>query len=548
MRLSDLKLRTRLGASFGLQMILMVIQAGGAIWLLADFSTRTDYMLNDAIAKERIADEWHAATELNGTRSLLLVATSDAAHRSDIQAQITATSARIGQIEEQLNKQVSSTAGKALLAATGATRQVYADARKEAFNNTASDGDESLRAAANGKMRAALKDYLASIDKLAEHQKQKSAEVAAELEQQSSFAQRLVFAICLIANVAAIASSTWVTRSVTGPLRHAMEVAQAVAQGRLRRREETCSRDETGQLLSALNQMNRDLYRIVGEVRDSSAAIATASDQIASGNLDLSSRTEQQAGALEETASAMEELTTTVKQNTENARQANQLAENASKVALQGGAVVEQVVATMSSISASAGKITDIIGVIDGIAFQTNILALNAAVEAARAGEQGRGFAVVASEVRNLAHRSATAAKEIKALIETSAADVDAGTQLVGKAGATMNEIVTSVARVTAIMRDIAHASHEQEAGIEQINQAIGQMDAVTQQNAALVEEASAASEAMRVQAQHMETVVGVFELEGSGRHGSTSPARAVLMEQGRDGAGPQRLSSSLYS
>jgi methyl-accepting chemotaxis protein len=278
--------------------------------------------------------------------------------------------------------------------------------------------------------------------------------------------------------------------------------------------------------------MNRDLYRIVGEVRDSSATIASASQQIASGNLDLSSRTEQQAGALEETASAMEELTVTVKQNAEHARQANQLAETASKVALQGGAVVEQVVATMGSISASAGKITEIIGVIDGIAFQTNILALNAAVEAARAGEQGRGFAVVASEVRSLAHRSAAAAKEIKALIETSVGDVDAGTKLVDKAGATMSEVVTSVGRVTAIIRDIALASHEQEAGIEQINQAISQMDAVTQQNAALVEEASAASEAMRAQAQHMETVVGVFQLEGG----------AQSLDQ------RQRLAAPLYS
>jgi methyl-accepting chemotaxis protein len=515
MRLSDLKLRTRLGASFGLQLILMVLQAGGAIWLLGDFSDRTDFLLSDAIAKERLTEEWHAATELNGTRSMLLVATSDPAERSDIQAQITATSARIAKIQEQLDSTVVSAGGKALLAETGVKRETYAGARKAAFSAIEAAADQSQRHAANGTMRAALKDYLASIDKLAEHQKKKAADVATGLEEQSSFAQRLVLALCLFANVAAIACSTWVTRSVTGPLQRAMGVAQAVAQGHLRRRDEACSRDETGQLLDALNRMNRDLYRIVGEVRDSSAAIASASEQIASGNLDLSARTEQQAGALEETASAMEELTTTVKQNTENARNASQLAETASKVALQGGAVVEQVVATMGSISNSAGKITDIIGVIDGIAFQTNILALNAAVEAARAGEQGRGFAVVASEVRNLAHRSASAAKEIKALIETSVADVDAGTALVGKAGATMNEIVASVERVTAIMRDIATASHEQEAGIEQINQAIGQMDAVTQQNAALVEEASAASEAMRVQAQHMESVVGVFQLEG---------------------------------
>jgi methyl-accepting chemotaxis protein len=297
-----------------------------------------------------------------------------------------------------------------------------------------------------------------------------------------------------------------------------MAVAQDVAAGRLSNRQESYARDETGQLLAALGKMNCDLFRIVSAVRDSSGMIVTASDEIAHGNLDLSARTEQQAGALEETASSMEELTATVKQNADNAREADQLAGVALDVAARGGAVVASVVDTMGSINASAGKIKDIIGVIDGIAFQTNILALNAAVEAARAGEQGRGFAVVASEVRNLAQRSAAAAKEIKGLIETSARDVATGTELVGKAGATMHDIEASVKRVTTIMRDISLANGEQEAGIAQINEAIGQMDSVTQQNAALVEEAAAASQALREQAAQLGELVGTFELDDADR------------------------------
>jgi methyl-accepting chemotaxis protein len=251
-------------------------------------------------------------------------------------------------------------------------------------------------------------------------------------------------------------------------------------------------------------------------VRDGTDAITTASGEIAAGNIDLSARTEEQASSLEETAASMEELTSTVQQNTEHVRHANELASKASAVAVQGGDVVREVVGTMGSINASAKRIVDIIGVIDGIAFQTNILALNAAVEAARAGEQGRGFAVVASEVRNLAQRSAAAAKEIKALIGDSVDKVDAGSRLVDTAGATMSEVVASVKRVTDIMGEITNAGQEQSAGIAQVNQAINQMDQVTQQNAALVEEAAAAADSMQIQAQQLLAVVGTFKLAGA--------------------------------
>ena len=294
---------------------------------------------------------------------------------------------------------------------------------------------------------------------------------------------------------------------------YAAAVASKIAAGDLTVNVAVRDNDQTS-MMYAMKQMRDSLAKIVGEVRSGTDTIATASSQIASGNLDLSSRTEEQASALEETASSMEELTSTVKQSADNARQANSLAMSASEVASKGGAVVSQVVDTMGAINASSKKISDIIGVIDSIAFQTNILALNAAVEAARAGEQGRGFAVVASEVRNLAQRSAAAAKEIKTLIGDSVEKVDAGSKLVDQAGATMNEIVESVRRVTDIMGEIMSAAKEQTSGIEQINEAISQMDQVTQQNAALVEEAAAASQSMQEQSATLAQTVSVFKLD----------------------------------
>lgn len=340
-----------------------------------------------------------------------------------------------------------------------------------------------------------------------------------ETEAAAQYTHALILMSVVFAGItlAGIVCAVWIARSITrqlgGEPSYAAAIATYIAAGDLTRNIAVPDGDQSS-LMYAMKAMNDSLMKIVSHVRKGTDTIATASSQIATGNMDLSSRTETQASALEETASSMEELTSTVKQNADNARQANKLAISASDIAVKGGTVVAQMVDTMSSINDSSKKIVDIISVIDGIAFQTNILALNAAVEAARAGEQGKGFAVVASEVRTLAQRSASAAKEIKALISDSVEKVNNGSQLVVHAGATMDEVVASVKRVTDIMGEISSANHEQEAGIEQINQAISEMDHVTQQNAALVEEAAAASQSMQDQADDLAQVVSVFKLD----------------------------------
>jgi methyl-accepting chemotaxis protein len=353
-----------------------------------------------------------------------------------------------------------------------------------------------------------LDDQMGQLSKLIEDSTNTTQSSAS-----TDFARNIILGVTVSAWIILLAFAFFVARSIIHHLSRAVEIADAVAGGDLTQRIEVTSRDEVGQLLQALKGMNHSLADIVGEVRNTTDMITTAAKEIAQGNSDLSQRTEQQASSLEETASSMEELTSTVKQNAENAMHANQLAATASEIAVKGGHVVDQVVGTMASINTSSKKIVDIISVIEGIAFQTNILALNAAVEAARAGEQGRGFAVVAAEVRNLAQRSAAAAKEIKALIVDSVSKVDVGAKQVDEAGATMQEIVQAVKHVTDIVAEITAASNEQSSGIEEVNQAIVQMDDVTQQNAALVEEAAAAAESMQSQLGALNNAVSIFKL-----------------------------------
>ncbi|MES2026488.1 MAG: methyl-accepting chemotaxis protein [Pseudomonadota bacterium] len=514
--MKNLKIGQRLLLSFGSIVILLVLLATLAFTRIGG--------LNDAIAE--VDGDRYPKTVLANTmkddlnqiarnmRNALLM--TNASHIKAELDQIGKASDSLNNALAQLEKSVRSETGRQTIAIQQSERSKFIPLKDEFVKLASAGVKEEALTLLFGAVRPAQLNYLTSIDKLIDYQNELMKKAGSEANAKASQTQLLIGIFSVIAVLIAALFAFLATRSITRPLSRAVVLARKVADGDLTGDIVVHSKDETGQLLQALKDMNGGLLKIVTQVRLGTDAIASASHQIATGNLDLSSRTEQQASSLEETASSMEELTSTVKQNAENARQSNQLALSASEVAVRGGEVVAQVVDTMGAINDSAKKIVDIIGVIDGIAFQTNILALNAAVEAARAGEQGRGFAVVASEVRTLAQRSASAAKEIKELIGDSVDKVSIGSRLVDDAGATMREVVESVKRVTDIMSEITAASQEQTDGIEQINQAVMQMDQVTQQNAALVEEAAAAAEALQDQAQNLSQVVGVFKLDSN--------------------------------
>ncbi len=524
--MGNLKISTRLAGAFGLLVLLLV---GLAVAAYSQLSSIYDDTLD-------LADKWLPSVQVvnqmqtQATGNRVAVAThilnTDEAAMGGIEQEITQGRDKLAKQRQTYEKLISSPEEKRLYEEFSAAWKKYAETNDKVLAHSRKNENDQARALLQGESRQNYVAAMALLDKLVELNGAGAEQSKAASERSYSVALTTLFVTAALAIAVAVVAALWLIRSITGPLARAVHAADLVAAGDLTVQIQADSQDETGKLLQSLDKMQQALVRTVSTVRQNAESVASASAQIASGNHDLSARTESQASALEETAASMEELGSTVRQNADNARQANQLAVSASTVAVQGGEVVSQVVETMKGITTASNKIADIIGVIDGIAFQTNILALNAAVEAARAGEQGRGFAVVASEVRSLAGRSAEAAKEIKSLIGASVERVEQGNVQAERAGQTMTEVVNAIRRVTDIMGEISAASSEQSAGVSQVGEAVTQMDQATQQNAALVEQMAAAAGSLSGQARELVEAVAVFKLaQGASGQWSAAPA-----------------------
>ncbi|WP_380180051.1 methyl-accepting chemotaxis protein [Kalamiella sp. sgz302252] len=510
----NMKVGVRLGAAFALVILLLIVVSVTAIVKIGSINGAVDRIVNDRYIKVRLAfDVRDGVNEQIKYLRGMVIETTHPEKNQKRYGQLDKVTQNTNQTIEQIAKLQTTEVGQKKIQAVKEAAQQFEAAKSELLALVKTGNQEAAAEYALFKMTPSQTAYLDIVKRFADSQSGQLQAEGANAVADSAFATRITLIFSTLAALLAVVLGYFLTRSIVMPLREAVQIAENVAAGDLRTAIRVNSTDETGQLMQALKKMNENLLRIVTEVRSGTELIATASGEISLGNMDLSSRTEQQASSLEETASAMEQMTSTVKQNADNARQANELAALASKVAVQSGSAVNQVVSTMEVINSSSKKIVDIISVIDGIAFQTNILALNAAVEAARAGEQGRGFAVVASEVRNLAQRSASAAKEIAQLIEDSVNKVEEGGKQVARAGSTMEEVLASVKSVTEIMGEISIASHEQSTGIDEINMAITQMDQVTQQNAALVNESAAAAQSLQEQAEQLSRAIGIFKV-----------------------------------
>ncbi|MFZ6766576.1 methyl-accepting chemotaxis protein [Undibacterium sp. Di26W] len=551
-QLKHLSVGKRLGLGFALILALFFVTTVIAIFKLNAVAASTDNLLKDPLTTERLISDWYRNIHTGVRRTTAIAKSSDPSLASFFATEQEESTKASGLLQKAIAEHMQSPDEIALFKEIGEQRQAYLNTRNKVITLKKEDKVDEANTALEKEFLPASAMYIKKIEAMLTMQRKQIDDTSAEIQQTYQSSKILLIVLSLIAALLSVICAWMMAASITRPLAKATAVAEKMAQGDLSDIIHIQRNDEIGKMMHAINGINTGLSGVIGEVRHGTETISVAAAEIATGNADLSSRTESQASSLEETASSMEELTSTVKQNADNARQANQLVISASGVAVKGGEVVGQVVTTMGSIKESSNKIVDIISVIDGIAFQTNILALNAAVEAARAGEQGRGFAVVATEVRNLAQRSASAAKEIKHLIDDSVGKVEHGSKLVDTAGKTMQEIVTSVQHVADIMSEITAASQEQSAGIEQVNLAVTQMDEMTQQNAALVEEAAAAAESMRDQAAKLSDLVSQFNIIAPVREPLTQarqPARATAAGRPpavqRAAAQPARLQAS---
>ncbi|HEX5342376.1 MAG TPA: methyl-accepting chemotaxis protein [Duganella sp.] len=526
--LSQMRIGTRLAIGFAVVLLLAILATSVALVNARANAQATRAMMEQPLAKERLVSDWYVLIYSAIARTALIARSSDEKLSETFADVISSSTKRGGELIEQIKGLLSTDEERKVMEEVTELRNKYQKAKTDVMNARKAGDAEKAEKLFKEAFSPSADAYQNKVKSFLGMQRKAIDDTAHAIDAANDRANGLLLLLAvLMVSIGSVAA--WIiSRSITVPLKSAVDIAATVANGDLTTQfTSQTNKDEIGDLMKALRGMNDSLREVVSQVQIGTNTIATASNEIATGNMDLSQRTEEQASSLEETASSMEELTSTVRQNAENAKQANQLALAASEVAEKGGAIVGQVVSTMGSINESSRKISDIISVIDGIAFQTNILALNAAVEAARAGEQGRGFAVVASEVRGLAQRSAAAAKEIKELIGNSVEQVDIGSKLVQQAGSTMDDVVASVRRVTDIMGEITSASSEQSIGIDQVNTAITQMDSVTQQNAALVEQAAAAAASMQEQATRLADVASSFKLGHDGLHASLpAPAR----------------------
>jgi methyl-accepting chemotaxis protein len=541
MGLNGMKIATKLWSFIVL--IIVAICMVAVIGLMRSSAILSEGRQKQAIAQEliQISTEWNGLTSTNSARNTAILLSSGEAVSEAFKDVVGATSNQITELQTKIEGMAQTDEDKAQLKKVADARKLVLSSRGKARDLKKAGQDAEALQVFTSEYEPALKTYLAEQARFVALQKEETARLQAQMEAQRSTNTTGILVSLAVIVAAIFAGTTWLVRSIREPLAQANDLAARIAEGDLTHSVHSDRTDEFGQLLHSLEAMNISLGRMVSEIRGGTDSIAIASAEIATGNNDLAQRTEQTSGNLQATASSMDGITQMVQHSTDSARQASSLAANASMVAQRGSEVVNQVVSTMQEIDASSKKIADIISVIDGIAFQTNILALNAAVEAARAGEQGRGFAVVASEVRSLAGRSAEAAREIKALIGTSVDKVESGTQLVTDAGSTMDEIMQSVHRVADVIGEITSAAQEQSSGIAGVHQAIGNLDQMTQQNAALVEESAAAAESLREQADRMKQAVAVFKVSG---HQAPASLAAVSVRSGKPSPtfkGPER-------